>query len=500
MAGSNLFIPLALVLPLLILILILKHFKTSSAKSLPLPPGPNPWPLVGNLFHMGKMPHVTLSNFAKTYGPLISLKLGTQTMVIASSPAAATEILKTHDRVLSARYVPQVMPLERSELNNISLGWSFECGEGWKYLRTICRSELFSSKAIESQACLREEKVMEMVKFLDRREGKAVNIGEIAFTCVYNMLSNVILSKNIFSFENDSCEGEEMKALVRTVMETAISPNISDFYPILSGLDLQGIRRKSKKVGEQINAYWAAIIKERKEAKENSSSRDGRDFLDALIENNFSDVGINSLLQELFGAGTDTTSSTIEWAMAELIKNPESMKKVIQELEREIKQDVVKESQLPQLTYLQACVKETLRLHPPAPLLLPHRAHESCQVMNYSVPKDSQVLVNIWAIARDPLYWEDPLTFKPERFLGSTLEFKGTDFEFLPFGAGRRICPGLPMAAKQVPFVLASLIHFFNWSLPQGDDPKTLDMSEKLGITLQKDKSLFLVPSPRVGK
>ncbi|XP_038687862.1 probable (S)-N-methylcoclaurine 3'-hydroxylase isozyme 2 [Tripterygium wilfordii] len=501
MAGSNLFIPLALVLlPLLILIFILKHFKTSSSKSLPLPPGPNPWPLVGNLFHMGKMPHVTLSNFAKTYGPLISLKLGTQIMVVASSPAAATEILKTHDRVLSARYVPQVMPLKRSELNNISLGWSLECGEGWKYLRTICRTELFSSKAIESQACLREEKVMEMVKFIDGKEGKVVNIGEITFTCVYNTLSNLLLSKNIFSFENDGCEGKELKALVRTIMEIAMSPNISDFYPILSGLDLQGIKRKGKELGEQINAYWTAIIRERKEAKENSSSRDGRDFLDALIENNFSDVRTNSLLQELFTAGTDTTSSTIEWAMAELIKNPESMKKVEHELEREIKQDVVKESQLPQLTYLQACVKETLRLHPPVPLLVPHRANESCQVMNYSVPKDSQVLVNVWAIARDPLYWEDPLTFKPERFLSSTLEFKGADFEFLPFGAGRRICPGLPMAIKQVPYVLASLIHFFNWSLPHGEDPKTLDMSEKFGIALQKDKPLLLVSSPRVGK
>lgn len=199
--------------------------------------------------------------------------------------------------------------------------------------------------------------------------------------------------------------------------------------------------------------------------------------------------------QELLSGGTDTSSSTIEWAMAELIKSPESMKKVREELAKEIiNQDEIKESNLPQLHYLQACVKETLRLHPPAPFLLPHRAVNSCQVMNYSIPKDSQVLVNVWAIGRDPMNWKEPQLFKPERFLNTTIDFKGNDFKILPFGAGRRICPGLPMAAKQVPLVLASLIYFFDWSLPNGNDPKELDMSEKFGIALHKEQPLLLIP------
>lgn len=202
--------------------------------------------------------------------------------------------------------------------------------------------------------------------------------------------------------------------------------------------------------------------------------------------------------QELFSAGTDTTTSTIEWAMAELIRNPESMKKVREEVTREvINQDVIKESNLQQLPYLQACVKETLRLHPPVPLLLPHRAVESCKVMNYTIPKNSQVMVNVWAIGRDPLKWEDPLLFKPERFLCSKLDFKGNDFEFIPFGAGRRLCPGIPMAAKQVPLVIAFLVHFFDWSLPHGINPNELDMSEKFGVTLQKEQPLLLIPKVR---
>ena len=198
--------------------------------------------------------------------------------------------------------------------------------------------------------------------------------------------------------------------------------------------------------------------------------------------------------QELISAGTDTSSSTIEWAMTELIKNPKCMKIVQEELTREIIQDMVTESHLSKLPYLQACVKETLRLHPPAPFLLPRRAIESCQVMNYTIPKDSQVLVNVWAIGRDPKSWKDPLVFKPERFLDSSFDFKGNDFEFLPFGGGRRICAGMPMAAKHVPLVVASFIRFFDWSLPYGKDPNDLNMSAEYGITLMKEEPLILIP------
>ena len=207
------------------------------------------------------------------------------------------------------------------------------------------------------------------------------------------------------------------------------------------------------------------------------------------------------LLQELLSAGTDTSSSTIEWTLAELIKNPRCMNIVKEELVGEINSQedddgLVKESTLPNLTYLEACIKEALRLHPPAPLFLPHRAVESCQVMKYTIPKDSMVLVNFWAISRDPKNWEEPLVFKPERFISSSsLDYKGNDLQFIPFGAGRRICPGLPMAAKHVPLVVASLVHSFDWTLPNGMDPKDLDMSEKYDLTMMKEVPLLLIPT-----
>ncbi|KAH7862581.1 hypothetical protein Vadar_006775 [Vaccinium darrowii] len=209
------------------------------------------------------------------------------------------------------------------------------------------------------------------------------------------------------------------------------------------------------------------------------------------------ELDMSETFRELFTTGTDTNTSTVEWAMAELVKNAKAMTKVRQELVTEINQSFPKNSHLPQLPYLQACVKETLRLHPPAPFLLPHRAFASCKVMNYTIPKDAQVIVNVWAIGKDPMIWEDPLQFKPERFLNSTLDYKGNDYEFLPFGAGRRICPGLPMATKHVPLVLASLIHFFDWSLPDEIDPNELDMSEKFGVTLEMEQPLLLIPKVR---
>lgn len=197
--------------------------------------------------------------------------------------------------------------------------------------------------------------------------------------------------------------------------------------------------------------------------------------------------------QELFTAGIDTTTSTINRTMIELITNQESMTKLKQELDTALshQDSFTISSHLENLPYLQACVKETLRLHPPAPLLLSHRARETCRVMNYTIPKNARVLVNVWAIGRDPNVWEEPLEYRPERFLSSSMDFKGNDFEFLPFGAGRRICPGLPMAAKIVPLVVAYLVYFFDWSSLHG----TVD--ERLRATSQMREPLFLIPRAR---
>ena len=197
----------------------------------------------------------------------------------------------------------------------------------------------------------------------------------------------------------------------------------------------------------------------------------------------------------MFIAGSDTSGLTTEWAMAELLRKPKTLQKARDEVLQVIgTHGEIKESDIDRFPYIQAVVKETLRLHPPAPLLLPYIAGNDVEVSGYTIYKGNQVLVNAWSIGRNPKHWIDPLSFEPERFVGSNLDFKGRDFEYIPFGAGRRICPGLPLAQRMVILMLGSILHSFNWKLPEGITPENLDMSEQFGITLKKANSLCAVP------
>ncbi|KAL5727675.1 hypothetical protein ACHQM5_000844 [Ranunculus cassubicifolius] len=475
---------LLIALPLLYLIL-------KSPKN--LPPGPYPWPVIGNIFSMGKKPHISLGELAKSYGPLLSLRLGTQLLVVAQTDDAAKEILKTHDKVFSARYVPHGNPLYPDRLD-LSIAWT-DCNDQWRYLRTLVKTELFSPKMIEGQAKIRELKVSEMVEFLRTKEGEMVNIGKLVFNVVFNMLSTIYMSKDFLAvYEENDDEG--WKGVIRKIVEISSTPNLADLYTVFKPFDLQGIRKKGKEMFSLITEVWEDTVKERMENKSSDVLRQ-RDFLDELLERGFTKEQMDYLFQDFLFGGTDTTNSTVEWAMAELLKCRDAMKNVCAELDREIEGTSVKESDLPSLPYLHYVVKETLRLHPPAPFLLPRRASKTCKVMNYTIPKGTQIFVNVFAIARDPKTWEDPLTFKPERFLGTSMEVNSNDFTYIPFGSGRRICPGIAMANKQVPLVLASLLKAFEWSLPNNMQPADLDMEEKFGVTLQKQKSLIIIPKSK---
>lgn len=197
----------------------------------------------------------------------------------------------------------------------------------------------------------------------------------------------------------------------------------------------------------------------------------------------------------MFAAGAETTSSTLEWALTELLHSPEALSKARSELEKQLgKGNPMEESDIARLPYLQAVVKETLRLHPAVPLLIPRKASVDVQISGFIVPKGAQVLVNAWAIGRDASTWENPYSFKPERFLGLDVDVKGRNFELIPFGAGRRICPGLPLAIRMLHLMLGSLIKSFDWKLESEVTTENMDMEEKFGITLQKAQPLRVVP------
>lgn len=201
------------------------------------------------------------------------------------------------------------------------------------------------------------------------------------------------------------------------------------------------------------------------------------------------------VVQDIFVSGSDSSSAVLEWAMLELMKNPETMKRAKAELAQVVGENkTIEEKDVGRLPYLQCIMKETLRIHPPSSLLT-RKADQDVELCGYFVPKGSQVLVNVWAIGRDPDIWEDPLAFKPERFWDSiNLDFHDNNFELIPFGVGRRMCVGLPLAIRAIPAMLGSLLNSFDWTLEENIAPK--DLEEKFGLTLAKSRPLRLVPIP----
>ncbi|CAO2185931.1 unnamed protein product [Urochloa humidicola] len=208
---------------------------------------------------------------------------------------------------------------------------------------------------------------------------------------------------------------------------------------------------------------------------------------------------IKAAIFDIYSAGSKTSAITLQWAMSELIRNPNVMKKTQAELRNVLNgKTKVTEDDLGELKYLKLVIKETLRLHPPAPLLIPRESRESCEVLGYDVPKGTMVLVNTWAIGRDPKYWEVAEEFKPERFESSEVDYKGMNFEYIPFGAGRRICPGILFAQANIELVLASLLYHFDWKVASGLKPSELDMAEEMGLTVRRKNDLCLYPIVRV--
>ncbi|KAL5992498.1 hypothetical protein ACLOJK_013417 [Asimina triloba] len=464
--------------------------KSSSPKN--LPPGPFAWPIIGTLLpKLKKQPHLELSKLAQTFGPLMLLKFGVEPVVVGSTHTAAMEILKDQDRVLSGRFAPHSTRI-KGYIEH-SMVWA-DCTDYWKLIRKICRTELFSTKMLDLQAPVREAKVADFIHFLRRKDGEVVKFADVIFGAILNVLGGLIFNKDVFDFEDKTDNNLGMKGMIRQLMILAAIPNLADLYPILGSSDFQGLRKASAVCVKQMNDSWAEIVKERRANKDHSKN----DFLQVLIDSGFNDAQIDALLLETFGPGSDTTASTIEWAMAELLRDPSKMIKVREELDRVVgRKRAVKESDLPHLPYLHAVMKETLRLHPPVTFLLPHRALETCEVMNYTVPNGCQLMVNTYAIGRDPKTWPSPLSFAPERFLDSDVDYQGNHFHYIPFGAGRRICPGLSLATRVVRLFLASLIHSFEWELPNGMHPDQLDMTDKFGLALLKDVPLLVVPKAR---
>ncbi|CAH8361205.1 unnamed protein product [Eruca vesicaria subsp. sativa] len=429
-----------------------------------LPPGPPGLPLVGNIFQLGFNPHQSLAVFSKTYGPIMSLKFGRLTAVVISSPEAAKEALKTHDHVLSARTFND--PVRAFDHHKHSVVW-IPASARWRFFKKIIVQNLLSPQNLDGIQSIRTRKVEELVslahEFCER--GEAIDMARASFVTAFNIISNALFSVDLATYNSISSSFEFHKTVFH-LLEIYGKPNAGDVFRFLRFLDLQ-----------------------------EASSIDMLDALLDITEQNEEEFTMNDMKHmflDVFVAGTDTNSSTMEWAMSELLRNPEKMVRAQSEIRQVVGDNgVVQESDIPKLPYLLAIVKETLRLHPPAPLI-PRKS--DVQIFGFLVPKNTQVFVNLWAMGRDSSVWENPMKFEPERFLLREIDVKGKDFELIPFGSGRRMCPGISMSLKTTPMVLASLLYSFDWKLQDGVVPGNMDMSEVFGLTLHKAKPLYAVP------
>ncbi|XP_031497969.1 geraniol 8-hydroxylase-like, partial [Nymphaea colorata] len=465
-----------------------------------LPPGPVGLPFLGSLLELGNKVNESLYSLSKIYGPLMTIRLGMKTVIVVSSAKMAEEVLHKHDRAFSGRSVAEAA--KALDHYKHSMPW-LPAGPRWRELRRACNTEVFASKRLDALRGLREKKVEELLQHVRAAsaDGCAVHIGRCAFVTALNIVSNTFFSKDVANLER-GVAGQELKDLVWGIMEMAGRPNLADFFPPLRLVDPQGVRRAMTGYFQRMHELFDAMIDERLQAYAAASSVRTDDFLDVLLRlggepgSQYTVDVLKSLLLDMFVAGSDTTSSTIEWAMAELLHHPGKMAALRSELKKFIGDGrPVEAADIRQLAYLDAVVKETLRLHPPLPLLLPHRTEETVELCGHTIPGGTETIVNAWAIGRDPEVWEDPVSFSPERFVGSGTNYKGRDFKFIPFGAGRRICIGLPLVQRVVPLVVASLVHCFSWKLPDGMAPEQLDMDDMFGLTLKKRVPLKVVPA-----
>ncbi|XP_015889029.3 trimethyltridecatetraene synthase [Ziziphus jujuba] len=491
-----------------------KTFFQKSQNSLYLPPGPKPWPIIGNLNLIGPLPHQSLHKLSQIYGPIMQLKFGSFPVVIASSAEMAKQFLKTHDHVFASR--PQMAAGKYTTYNYSNITWA-PYGPYWRQGRKIYLSELFSSKRLESYEYIRVEERLAFLKRLYLLSGKPILLKDQLSRVTLSIISRIVLGKKYFSESSKSEKSivtlEEFQEMLDELFLLNGVLNIGDWIPWLKFLDLQGYEKRMKALKKKFDRFHDYVFDEHKarnlERGENSNIKDlkTKDMVDLLLqladdpdlEVKLTYNSVKGFTQDLVAGGTDTSATTVEWAMSELLKQPNLIKKANEELDRVIgRERWVEEKDIPRLPFIEAIMKETMRIHPVAVMLAPHLALDHCNVGGYDIRKGTRVFVNTWSIGRDPSVWDSPEEFRPERFLGKAIDVKGQNFELLPFGSGRRMCPGYSLGLKMIQSSLANMLHGFKWKLPDDMKEEDLSMDEVYGLATIRKFPLVAVTEPRL--
>lgn len=427
----------------------------------------------------------------------MSLKLGHVPTLVVSSAKMAKEVMKNHDIEFSGR--PRFTGQQKLSYNGLDLVFS-PYDDYWRDMRKICVLQIFNSKRVQTFRPIREDEVLRMITKISNlvSDSKIINFNDTVMALGSSIICRVAFGKR---YDDEGSERSRFHSLLNEVQAMLGTLFISDFLPLFGWVDkISGLSVRLEKVFKEMDAFYQEIIDDHLDPKRGKS--DQEDITDVLLrlqkEKMFSiDLTldhIKAVLMNLFVAGTDTSAATLVWAMTALLKNPKVMKKAQKEIQSLIgSRTSVHEDDIPNLPYMNAVIKETMRLYPPVPLLVPRETTQKTNINGFEIPPKTLVYINGWAIGKDPEAWENPNDFNPKRFLGSSIDYKGLDFELVPFGAGRRGCPGIYMGAAVVEIALANLLLSFDWELPNGIEKDDIDIEVLPGITMHKKNPLCLV-------
>ncbi|KAK4274735.1 hypothetical protein QN277_017918 [Acacia crassicarpa] len=488
----------------------------------PPPEAGGAWPVLGHLHLLGgpEPPHITLGNMADKYGPIFTVRLGVHQTLIVNSWEIAKECFTVNDRAFASR--PKLVAFEVMGYNFGMIGFS-PYGAHWRQVRKIATLEVLSNHRLEMLKHVRESEVRSAMKEIYDRwlELNNINNGQNIeeakpLSCEMKnwfgeITSNVVFRMVVGKRFAETQGKDATQKTLRDWSDLIFSFVISDALPYLRWLDLGGQERAMRKTAKDLDQFIQFWLDEHRHSRDDAGSGEAKpkhsDFMDVLvssvdeaemIDGHDADSMIKATSLALILAATDTTIVTLIWALSLLMKNPEVLKKAVHELDSEVgKERLVVESDLKNLHYLQAIIKEAMRLYPAAPLSVIHESMEDCTVAGYHIPSGTRLLTNLSKIHRDPRVYEDPLEFRPERFLTThkNIDFRGQRFELIPFGAGRRMCPGVSFALQIMQLTIANLLHGFDIANP---DNQAVDMREQVGLTNIKASPLHVLLTPRL--
>ncbi|CAI0558619.1 unnamed protein product [Linum tenue] len=483
------------------------------------------WPIIGHL-HLFSGPgpiHRVLGSLADQYGPIFTIRMGRahQKAIVVSKWEIAKECLTTNDKAFIARR-PHTIATETLGYNYSVFGFT-PYGHYWRQMRKLVTIELLSSHRLRLLKPVRESEIRLATRELydlwrqARKGGKNDTVsvemmgwfGDVAL----NGILRVVFGKRVGYYTSRDEESAKLKKLVRDYFDSVEKFGVGDVFPWLRRFDIGGHEESLKRIAKDLDDVVHEWLREHKESRcdggGTTEKLDGDDFMGVLLsildeygaERHDADAVNKATCVGLVLGASDSSTVVMSWALSLLMNHPEALKKAQIELEDLVGMErQVQESDLPNLHYLQAVVKETFRLYPPVPVNMRGPSGEDCVVAGRHIPKGTQLVLNYFKLQRDPHVWVEPNEFRPERFLTTThknVDVKGQDFELLPFGAGRRMCPGVSFALHVVQLTLATLLQGFDFRTTTFSGAK-VDMGEAMGSTYQRASPLEVLLSPRL--